>query len=324
MRNLTPDFDFDFDSLDRKFLKLRESLRINVDSGELRDDVSAEFSINKLNPGIRDGESRILSVDSSFLCRELKFFALWAIHTVSFFGIFDGDMHNDPLTGGRRVGYKEMGYNSVLDIGRFERHDGIERNLNILRIGHEYKSLLDSWKELNAGVDYLLLDGSIYTVLKRIKDNETLMALYNELKDSGRFVGMVEDSASVGIARGLGKDMTNIALFDMVLDENEFIVQEREGINIIYLKLPSKKLSYTHSRKSNPLTVRWEFSYPEFVHDLENLVAIWSREDDLLHPQLYPLRIADYLTRRVKVGGILERFVRENELEPRHRERREG
>ena len=324
MKELTPDFDFNTEVLEDRFLKLKESLHIDVDSVKLRDAVSAQFTIKKLSPKARDGETRILAVDSSIVCREMKFAALWAIHAVSLFGVFDNSMHEDPLVGGKKILYRNLQYNSNLDIGKFESHDRLDENSNVIRITYEYKSLLDSYKEMNSGADYLILDGSISTVLKRIKDNETLMNLYNELKGSGKLVGMVEDSASVGIARSLGTKLTDIAVFDLVLGENEFIVQEQEGVNICYVKLPSKALSYVPSRKSEPLVVKWEFAYPDFIPDLENLVSIWSMEDDLLHPQLYPIRIADYLTRKVKTGGILDTFVRDNEMEPRHRDMREG
>lgn len=323
MKELTPNFDFNAEVLEDRFSKLRESLHIDVDSAKLRNKVSAQFTIKKLSPRAREGESRILAVDSSIVRREMKFAALWAIHVVSLFGIFDNSMHEDPLVGGKKILYRDLQYNSNLDLGKFESHDRLEENSNVIRVAYEYKSLLDSWREMNSDADYLLLDGSIQTVLKRIKDNETLMGIYNELKSSGKLVGMVEDSASVGIARSLGTKLTDIALFDLVLEENEFIVQEVEGVNVCYVKLPSKNLSYTPSRKSEPLVVKWEFAYPDFVPDLENLAAIWSMEDDLLHPQLYPIRIADYLTRKVKAGGILDTFVRDNEMEPRHRDMRE-
>ena len=323
MKELTPDFDFNTEVLEDRFLKLKESLHIDVDSVKLRDAVSAQFTIKKLSPKARDGETRILAVDSSIVRREMKFAALWAIHTVSLFGVFDGNSHEDPLVGGKKILYKDLQYNSNLDLGKFESHDRIEENSNIIRVAYEYKSLLDSYKEINSDADYLLLDGSIQTVLKRIKDNETLMGIYNELKGSSKLIGMVEDSASVGIARSLKTKLTDIAVFDLALEENEFIVQEQDGVNVCYIKLPSKSLSYTPSRKSEPLTVKWEFAYPEFLQDLENLVAIWSMEDDLLHPQLYPIRIADYLTRKVKAGGILDTFVKDNDMEPMHRDMRE-
>jgi len=133
----------------------------------------------------------------------------------------------------------------------------------------------------------------------------------------------VEDSASISIARALKTKLTDLAVFDLALKENEFIVQEVDGVNVCYIKLPAKNLSYTPSRKSEPLVVKWEFAYPNFIPDLENLAAIWAREDDLLHPQLYPVRIADYLTRRVKAAGILDTFVKDNDMEPRHRDMRE-
>ena len=189
MKELTPDFDFDAEVLEDRFLKLKESLHIDVDSVKLRNEISSQFSINKLSPRAREGESRILSVDSSIVCREMKFAALWAIHAVSLFGVFDNSMHEDPLVGGRKILYRNLQYNSNLDIGKFENHDGIEENSNIIRVAYEYKSLLDSFKEMDSGADYLLLDGSIHTVLKRIKDNETLMGLLNELKGSGNGAG---------------------------------------------------------------------------------------------------------------------------------------
>ncbi len=49
---------------------------------------------------------------------------------------------------------------------------------------------------------------------------------------------------------------------------------------------------------------------------------MWALEDDILHPQIYPMRITDYLTRKINAGGILEKAASENNMLLQYRELR--
>jgi hypothetical protein len=336
MEELSPDFRFGIKPLEDKILGIIGELeKKEFDRDIFRERILSEgFKIRKLKTGAGK-ETSLLSVDSSLVKKELRHYALWGLHSVVLYSRFDGREHPDPLAHGS-VWYKDLMYNSCPDIGVFSPYRQIENRANSIRVFNEYSLLLDSWRELDSrsvGVDYLLIDGSLQTTLKRLRDevrvsgfreHEKALSLHEDLMKAGKVVGMVEDSHSVDIARTVGLDVTNMALLDLILAENEYIVEKKEGVNVCHIKLPSKALDYTHLRKSDPLVVRWEFSYDDFKEDLENLAAMWLLEADIWHPQIYPLRVTDYLTRRLKIGGVLDRIIEENELDRRYREMREG
>jgi len=63
--------------------------------------------------------------------------------------------------------------------------------------------------------------------------------------------------------------------------------------------------------------------YENFKEDLEKLAGMWTMERDLLHTQIYPLRMSDYLTRKLKVSGVLEKIIAENNLQLKYRDSRD-
>jgi hypothetical protein len=336
MERLSPDFRFEIKPLEDKISGIAAELKEKEFDRDLFRDrfVSEGFSIRELKPKI-SRETAFLAVDSSIVKKELRHHALWGSHSVVLYSRFDGKRHPDPLVHGD-IWYGDLMYDSNPDLGVFSPYRQIENRANSIRVCNEYSSLLDSWKKLDSKkirVDYFLIDGSLQTTLKRLKDEEKFSAFeehrkamqsHKKLMDRGKVVGMVEDSHSVDLAKRVDLGITNIALMDLILEENEYTLEKKDGINVCHIKLPSKALNYTPSRKGEPLVVRWEFSYDEFEGDLENLVAMWLLEDDIWHPQIYPLRITDYLTRRVNIGGILDRLIDESGLSPRYREMREG
>lgn len=334
MKKLTSDFVFDSSLLNKKILELgKEFDERNIDSSNLRDRVLSNFQINRLIPKISKTDMKFLSVDSSTVKKELRHCVIWGIHYVTLYARFDGNFHKDPILGGNDIIYTDLMYDSSIDIENIRPYGGIELRSNLMRISSEYNSVLNSYKDLKSnGVnpDYILIDGSLYTTLKALKRTErypehnSALEVNEKLLKTGKVIGMVEDSHSTDIARKLKMDMTNLMLFEIALEPNEYVVETKENINICYIKLPVKKLSYLPSRRSNPIVVRWEFPYPDFEDDLRNIIALWCMEDDLLHPQLYPLRITDYLTRKIKIGGIIDEVIRNNGLDLKYREMREG
>jgi len=327
---LTPDFRFDAELLENRINSLRREFdEMEFDRDLFRDKlVEKGFEIRKLALIKPPDSVELLAVDSSIVKAELRFFALWALHCVVLRACFDGRKHRDSLVGGE-IWYRNLMYNSFIDAGQIKPYRLVEEKTNNIRILKEYESIRGTFRELRSGgcdVDYLLVDGSLYTnhgKLSRYGGGKAPEE-YRELIGEGRVVGMAEDSHAGDLADKVGLDCTNLMLLDLILDEKEYVVHEREDINICYLKLPSKKLSYTLEEKSPSLTVRWEFPYREFREDLGTLAYMWSQEDDLLHPQVYPIRVADYLTRRVKMQGLLERLIEENNLMLRYRDLRES
>jgi len=327
---LTPDFRFDARLLENRINSIRREFDdLEFDGSLFRDRLVEEgFEVRKLDLVKPSHSVELLSVDSSIVKAELRFFALWALHCVVLRSCFDGSKHGDPLVGGQ-IWYRNLMYNSFIDAGQIKPYRIVEEKANNIRILKEYKSLRETFLGLRSEgceVDYLLVDGSLYTNQAKLSryGGEKALSVYRELLGEGRVVGMSEDSHAGDLADKVGLDCTNLMLLDLILDEREYVVHKREDINICYLKLPSKNLSYTLEEKSPNLTVRWEFPYNEFREDLGTLAYIWSMEGDLLHPQVYPIRVADYLTRRVKMQGLLERLIEENNLGLRYRDLRES
>ncbi len=336
MEPLSPEFRFNIKSLETKFQRITSRVeKRSLDVEMIREKItSSGISVQRIDPKMEKNEVEFLASDSSLAKRELRYFALWGLHTVTLRAAFDKKRHKDPLAHGS-INYRNLMYNSYLDLDIFTPWQGVEDRANLIRVRKEYKSLIESSRELKSEgleIDYLLLDGSIYTTMKRLneerytayKEHPGTLEAAQELLEEGKVVGMVEDSHATDISVKMGLDMTNLSLFDIILDEGEFIVDRKKNINVCYIKLPAKALNYTPSRKSKPVTVRWEFSYPDFECDLNTLTHIWMLEDDLVHPQIYPLRICDYLTRRLKVGGILDKVVAESDLDLRYRDSREA
>lgn len=336
MEKLTPDFRFDAIALENKLKKIVGELsQREFDRDLFREKLfSAGFEVKCLKPKIK-GRSSFLSVDSSTVKKELRYHALWGIHVVSVYSEFDGFRYPDPLAQGE-VYYTNMMYDSQMDVSFFWPYRQVDSRADSLRVAKEYEAAMKSLRNLSdMGLkpDYLIVDGSLQTTARKLREESSrssfrehkiAIEMQQRLLESGHVVGMVEDSHSCDLSKKLGLEATNTAVLGLLLNENEYLSYKKDGVFVCHLKLPKKTLAYTHSRLSDPIVVRWEFSYPDFEADLANLAAIWLQEDDVWHPQIYPLRIADYLTRRVKVGGILDSLVAEKDLELKYRELREG
>ena len=275
-----------------------------------------------------------LSGDSSSAVRELRYHALWGVHSACVYAVYDGVEHEDVLVGHGKVRYRDMLYSSELKVGSIVPYSEVDLRANSIRVLREVSHMLRCLEELSSEgrrVDYVLLDGSMQTNLRNLagkgggfkEDSEALAAL-RKLMSHGNLVGLVEDSHATDLSRELGFDYTNMLLFEVALSPGEYVTDERDGVFICYIKLPSKAVDYLPSRTASPLTVRWEFNKKDFRDDLNLLSGIWLSEDDLLHPQLYPIRVTDYLTRKLKVGGILDSFAQEKGLDLKYRDMREG
>ncbi len=331
MKTLTPDLRFDTVSLEKKL----ESIAVELEEKEFDRQmlrkrlVDAGFKIRRAEPALKNAS--FLAADAAFVKKELRHHALWALHAACVYSEFDGEEHPDPLSYGH-VGYLNIMYDSYPELGVFQPYKSIEQRAGPLRIMHEYNALVDSSRKV-AGPDYFLVDGSIQSNLRKLTEqaqtspfSEAKKALiaHERLMESGKAVGLVEDSHSSDISSALNFPATNAFLLDIVLEEKEYVCIEKSGINVCYIRLPQKFLNYTPVRKSNPFVARWEFAYSGFEEDLGFFLGLWMREDDVSHPQIYPLRLTDYLTRKVKVGSVLDGLIRETDLPLRYRELREG
>jgi len=301
----------------------------DFDKERWRSRVEAEFEIRSLSLP-KHGEAGFLAADSSVAKQNLRYHALWSMHCVSLYGLFDGRQHDDPLVGHGSVDYSNLMYDSAVDLGSFEPYWMIEQQMNHIRVAREYSSIAGNFEALRRSgvqVDYALVDGSLETnhqnlsMEVKLATADAALEAQRRLLDLKKVVSMAEDSHASGISRRLGLSMSNLMLFDLILRGGEYVVDEGR-FNVCYIKLPGKRLSYLEGL-SSPLSVRWEFSYGGFEDDLNLLASIWLRDADLLHPQLYPLRIADYLTRRIKASGLISQAVEETKADLEFREMRE-
>lgn len=334
MKSLSPEYGIDSGELSRALSRLSgqiEAPSINV--GEVRSGLELKgFCFEKIPLRRPSEKSSFLCVDSSFIGRNLRFHGLWGIHCVCLHAVFAAAPVKDYLVGQGSVMYENLLYDSVVEFGVFKPYSDVDVRINLLRIGFELSFLLECKRRLASegrGVDFLVLDGSLKAIESDIGGREnyaeysrafsSLNALSGE-----KVVAMVEDSHASDLSAKAGFNFTNVQLFDLILEPGEFVVAESGGVHVAYVKLASKSLCHTPERKSEPFTVRWEFNYPDFRKDLEYLVGVWSEEDDLMHPQIYPLRITDYLTRKISVGAILDEHIKEKNLSRMFRDSRTG
>jgi len=295
-----------------------------------RRQIEKDFHISRIKPA-DTRNTGFLAADSSINTKNLRYHALWSLHCISLYGLYNGGENEDPLVGHGSIPYANLMYDSSVDFGSFNPYWMLEQQMNHIRIAREYGSLVDSYNELagsNTKVDYILVDGSLRTNSENLslkadlKTIDAALEAQEKLLDLKKVVSMVEDSHSSEISRKMGLNMSNLMLFNLILEEGEYMVDPGR-FNTCYIKLPGKNLSYSDA-KSRPTTVRWEFSYADFEEDLNLLAAVWLRENDLLHPQTYPLRIADFLTRQIKTSGLLEEAVGETNPDLEFREMRES
>ncbi|MFH1836232.1 MAG: DNA double-strand break repair nuclease NurA [Methanobacteriota archaeon] len=329
MRSLTPDFRFDETVLDDKISLLEKSVKPEkIDFEVVReklvsDGVDIKFSV-EFEP---ENVKTVLGVDSSFGKLDLKFHSIYGVHTVCVAADYTGRDSQDTLVGQGTIPYENLLYESKIDLGVFEPYSDTEFRLNLIRISEEIALLKKAGRECEKEV-LRIVDGSIHCISKDLnkpcefQEFEKARSAYDEIMED-KVVSMVEDSHETDFASLANVKGTNLYLFDNILKPKEYVVKEEAGIHIVYLKLPGKNLCFKPNENSPPLTVRWEFNYPDFQKDLNFLISAWAREDDIFHPQLYPVRIADYLTRRIRIHGLLEEFAKKGGLELQHRNLRE-
>lgn len=267
------------------------------------------------NPGL----TSFTACDASILKREYRYNAVWAAHTVTVRAAYDGKDHPDNLAGRKTIRYRDIKYESRVDLDVFQPYASLDERLDSIRENLESKSLIQNKGE----GDVVLFDGSLAACLEKTRarkghaEHET--ALKNLEKLAGqKLVSMVEDTHTSTISRMLGFNTTDLLLFQIALEPGEY-VSMKDVLTVCYIKLPGKKTEYTE--QTDALTVKWEFT-DKAIDLMPKLAWIWLEEDDLIHPQLYPLRIADYLTRKIKVSGIIEEVAARKNLQPKNRELR--
>ncbi len=293
---------------------------------------SAGYVPRKLAPAA--SRASFLAGDCSSAVRELRYNALWAAHAVAVYGVYDGGEHRDMLAGYGGIRYGGLRYSNYAGLGEIIPYGDVEARSGAERACFEYESMSRAYRELESeGLkpDIMLFDGSLYTSKRSLeaaggKSREAARArkALEEAAGLARAVGMVEDSHSTDLAEDAGYEFTDLLLMDVALNPGEYVADPRDGVSICYMKLPGKPLPHVPSARSQPLTVRWEFGYADYEGDLNRLAGIWLSEDDILHPQLYPLRIADHLTRRVRAQGMLDEVESRLLLERKYRELRQG
>lgn len=276
-----------------------------------------EDRIKRLDPRLE--EKNFLAADASSSKQEMRHFALWGVHLALVSASFDGGSHRNPLTG-TEVPYSDLKYRLEIDFGVFLPYSRIDRRLELKRAVYELRSLLSLSAEEEA--DYLLFDGSLVALVSKFREDveaEELCQLLEQLEQR-KVVGMVEDSHSNEVARELGLRVTDSLLFETLLEEGEYYAYSPlRSFWVCWLKLPGKEL---RRGPAESLVVRWEFRNQDFEKDLNRLAAIWLAEPDASHPQLFPLRLCDYLTRRFKLSAFLDRLAADSGLAKRHREER--
>jgi hypothetical protein len=333
MKRLESDREFSLEGVDTLLAGFSCSERDALEPKVLRDKLlDGGYSFRRLKP--KASNASILTADCSIAVRETRYHALWAAHAVAVSAVCDGGSHWDAIIGNGTIPYRDLKYSSYVGLGEFIPYCDVDVRGNGARVRFEFESLRKAFDEAlreSGKPDLILIDGSIHTNDANLdegaadyEENAGARKAFDGVMGLGKVVGMVEDSHSTDISRRLGCDFTNMLLFDVALEEGEYVVETQDSANICHIKLPGKSLPYLPQGISRPLTVRWEFGYGGFEADLDLLAGIWLLEDDILHPQLYPIRMADHLSRRIKAAGILDEVVGARRLEPKFRELREG
>jgi len=331
MRKLDVQFQPSFDEIRDRISDLVSRLEVRDFDRELwRRKVMQDYAIRRVNI-LAPGKTGFICADSSFNLQNIRYHALWSIHCISIYGLFNGMNNEDQLVGYGSVPYAGLLYDSSVDVGIFNPYRLIDQQVNYLRIAREYASIVRNYavvRDSGLQVDVALVDGSLSTNLEHLSlkadfsSRQAALDAQEQLLGLPKVVSMAEDSHASDVAHRMGLEMSNLMLFNLVLEEGEYVV-DAGRFNVCYLKLPGKNLAYLGGR-SSPVTVRWEFSYPRFEEDLDAMASIWLQEDDLLHSQLYPLRIADYLTRKIKTSGLLDEAISDVRPELEFRSLRES
>ncbi|MFH1721846.1 MAG: hypothetical protein ABH950_04485 [Candidatus Altiarchaeota archaeon] len=284
-------------------------------------------------PSPKTRESSFLAVDSSSSVKAYRYQTLWGLNVIGLYASHDGRLHHDPLIGQKGILYGGLQVDSGFKLGVFQSAWNLDLQISAIRCHEELKFMRKCIEDMSTtGIkpDFLLVDGSLQTIFRYLNseggDSKTALetqTILNELLSERKIIGLVEDSHATDISTCFNPKMTNLGLSNLILEPNEYFIVQVGDVFVCYLKLPSKRVDFLPDRKSPPITVRWEFGYPEFVSDLANLVGIWLGESDIVHSQIYPIRVADYLTRKINVGGLLEDIGVKCDFEPSFRDSRQ-
>jgi hypothetical protein len=316
MKPLESDIITDFRHLD-------EAVRdFKLDEG---DELEGEFLRDALTSGgidIRcfkpvEKKASVFAVDASTCLRKLRYKAIFASHTIVTRAVFDLERHPDMISGNGSIPYGNLNYESFVDLRQLRPYSDLAARANALRIGAEYGRLLESLSKSGERPDFVLVDGSVHTSIRNlmIKGDipESDLALDNVKKavSEHNIVGVVEDTHACDISSRLGFDFTNGMLFDVALNPGEYVRVGGDGISVCYVRLPGKKLPHEQEGFRGGFTVRWEFKAGQEIDGIERLSGMWLCEDDILHSQLYPVRVADHMTRRLKASGIIDEALKD-------------
>ena len=215
MRKLDLDFEFDSAMIEEKINSIARTFNpTSFNRDALREKLTdLKYDIHILDTTSDVDKRSILTVDSSFIEKELQFHCLWALHTVVLYSKFDQSHHKDPVVGHGYIMYKDLMYDSVVDIGNIVPYDQVETRGNLIRLAREYESLIKNHellKEDGINADYLIIDGSFYTNISHIKTDpyqfpEHTLALkaHEKIIKTEKAIGMVEDSHSIDISKHL-------------------------------------------------------------------------------------------------------------------------
>jgi len=324
MKKLSPEYEIDEISLNQKLTVLGEkTTEAEPDSQEIRDKLlEAGFIVNKLEPS-KPKQARFLAADSSLAKKELRFDCFWGVHAVCVYGLFDGSSHADSLVGRGSVPYKNLQYDSVTDFGQLRPYSNVDARLDAIRLATEARLLNETSGKLEQEglkLDTILFDGSLSTLEIDEKTMEAKAATTEITKlKSNNVVGVVEDSHDTDVSKEIGLEYTNALIFDLCLKPLEYVTVDKDDFEVCYIKLPAKKMHYLFEGESVDFIARWEFKKESASKQLPALVGVWLSEDDIQHPQIYPIRLADYLTRKISVSKILSDFSRQNNMASKFR-----
>ncbi len=308
--------------------------QVDVDREGLRHRlIERGYAIQSLDIPGHPKVTRVLAVDSSLAVKRYRFQTLWGVHGVAGYAVFDGKDHEDRLVGGEPIPYDDVRADSRVALGILHDAWDLSAQTGTLRTAEECRLIVEGLSALESegrAVDAVLFDGSIATTLRSLaEDSQQGEAAARARRDldavlaDKAVVGMVEDSHATDVSSSLGLSMSNLMLAELALSPLEYFSVMTRGVQVYYGKLPEKKVPFSPSGVSRPVTIRWEIAGAGDAAWLSRLAGMWAAERDLVHSQLYPVRLTDYLTRRIDVGAIVDEVAAGCDLEPSFRDSRE-
>lgn len=298
--------------------------RLNIEpgilpeKGEMRDIASGSgYSIKRFEPV--KAQASILCADCSFSVSELRHCAIWAAHAVSVYAKFDMQSHPDIVSGNGTQPYGSLMASNHVDMGSFIPYSDIEDRAKCARLMVELYSLSKAMDELAIICEepgMVLIDGSILQTERALcrlygdyPEFSAAKKMFEKVKSISGLAGLVEDSRACDICRGAGLNITDPLLFDLCLDPLEIAYKAFGDVTVCYLKLPPKELSYLAERVADPVIARWEFTGKNPLRNASEMAGMWMEENDILHTQTYPIRLADYLSRAIKTSGMIDEAI---------------